>query len=403
MRRLTREECERDPNAALDSAMTEPVAIVDETGAVRGVLCGPGARPSRTLEQILAYSRETGMDWALTADEAGLLRREVERLSAQLAGERAKREAAEDRADKSERGLHVAESLIRAITIRNELDGVDIDSLIAEVAGKPTMRERAEKAEARVAVLGSDISCLQFDQRTLLTQKANLETQLAEERAKRALLEEGLERGGAGRCGCDHAPCRHDSHRFLDERETETKRADKAERELAEEKELRAVDRMNLNSMLESNRDLDRRSADTFESIQSARGVWVQRVEKAEARAKDLAERLSLMADEASAAIEDAFETEQKAIAAEKRVAELDKVAELQALADALQWLQEATSDVDGGINGLRFIPAHVSCGVLIPGKWHVKRRDSSSAGWGETIVQAIALARDLGKKEPTR
>ncbi len=36
----------------------------------------------RTLEEVLAYSRETGMDWALTAGEAGLLRREVEGLRA---------------------------------------------------------------------------------------------------------------------------------------------------------------------------------------------------------------------------------------------------------------------------------------------------------------------------------
>lgn len=46
-----------------------------------------------------------------------------------------------------------------------------------------------------------------------------------------ALLHESLERGGAGRCSCDHAPCRHDAHRFISEREAETARADKAERE----------------------------------------------------------------------------------------------------------------------------------------------------------------------------
>lgn len=82
MKRLTRKECERDPNAALDSARLGPAAIVDESGAVRGVLSGPSNPPKRTLEEILAYSRETGMDWELTADEAGLLRREVERLRA---------------------------------------------------------------------------------------------------------------------------------------------------------------------------------------------------------------------------------------------------------------------------------------------------------------------------------
>jgi chromosome segregation ATPase len=42
------------------------------------------------------------------------------------------------------------------------------------------------------------------------------------------------ERHGASKCDCDHAPCRHDAHRFLDEREAITKERDTLRAQLAE-------------------------------------------------------------------------------------------------------------------------------------------------------------------------
>lgn len=44
-----------------------------------------------------------------------------------------------------------------------------------------------------------------------------------------ALSDEMTERSGAGRCGCTHAPCRHDAARFIEERDAAEKRAEEAE------------------------------------------------------------------------------------------------------------------------------------------------------------------------------
>lgn len=134
MKRLTREECSRDPNAALDSAVSGPVAIVDENGVVRGVLSVPGDIPKRTLEEILAYSRETGTDWALTAEEAGLLRREVERLRARLKAQQPDFYA--DRVDELEK---IGEGLC---------GGIDLHVNRANVAEAQLTSERERGAKA---------------------------------------------------------------------------------------------------------------------------------------------------------------------------------------------------------------------------------------------------------------
>lgn len=53
-----------------------------------------------------------------------------------------------------------------------------------------------------------------------------------------ALSDEMTERSGAGRCGCSHAPCRHDAARFLEEREGETAKLKAAEADISRLREL---------------------------------------------------------------------------------------------------------------------------------------------------------------------
>lgn len=269
MKTITREECERDPNAALDSAVSGPVAIVDERGAMRGVLSIPGDPPKRTLEEILAYSRETGTDWALTADEAGLLRREVERLRER------RHEASANPSEDPAEANHIEEIRLwlerEPGPYRHEVDDARDAAawLLAVLDGRAVTltseRERAAKADALMLEKMHGLERVQFDQRTLLTQKADLETQLAEERAKREAAEE------------KHALYKEENDdaiagQLVSEREIERERADNAGRELAN---------------AENDRDSWRDKANKLEAtLQAAIDVGASSIEEAEAFAK---------------------------------------------------------------------------------------------------------------------